>query len=52
MLIEFQIKNFGPIKGTQTLNMQATADTDLEDYYINEVPRAEIFKLIQDLLKI
>ena len=45
MLIEFQVKNFGPLKDTQTLTMLATADTDLADYYIHEVGNLKLLKL-------
>ena len=34
MIIELSVKNFGPIKDTQTLSMIAGKDDGLEDYYI------------------
>ena len=45
MLIEFQVKNFGPIKDTQTLSMLANSDTDLEDYYVHEIGNLRVLKL-------
>lgn len=45
MLIKFQVKNFGPIKDTQTLSMEASSDTDLEDYYVCKINKLRILKL-------
>ena len=45
MLIEFSVKNFGPIKNTQTLSMVASSDTDLEDYYVYEQGNVRLLKL-------
>lgn len=36
MIIEFSIKNFGPIKKEQTLSFEATKDDTLQDYYVYE----------------
>ena len=45
MLIEFHVKNFGPVKDTQTLSMLANSDTDLEDYYVHEIGNLRVLKL-------
>jgi AAA15 family ATPase/GTPase len=45
MLVEFSVKNFGPIKDTQTLSMLASSDTDLEDYYVHKVGNLRLLKL-------
>ena len=45
MLIEFSVKNFGPIKDTQTLSMIASSDTELEDYYVYEMGNLRLLKM-------
>jgi AAA15 family ATPase/GTPase len=45
MLIEFSVKNFGPIKDMQTLSMVASSDTELEDYYVYEVGNLRLLKM-------
>lgn len=45
MLIELSVRNFGPIKETQTLSMIARADDTLEDYYIVKVDGLRLLKL-------
>lgn len=47
MIIEFAIKNFGPIREEQKLSFEATSDDNLEDYYVIEpIPGLRLLKLL------
>ena len=45
MIINFSIKNFGPIKDRQTLSFEADSSTHLEDAYIVNVGNTRLLKL-------
>lgn len=47
MIIEFSVKNFGPIREEQVLSFEATNDASLSDYYIVEpIPGLKLLKLL------
>lgn len=47
MIIDFSVKNFGPIKDEQTLSFEATNDDTLNDYYVTEpVSGLRLLKLL------
>jgi AAA15 family ATPase/GTPase len=47
MIIEFSVKNFGPIREEQILSFEATPDDHLNDYYVAEpVPGLRLLKLL------
>ncbi len=47
MIIELSVKNFGPIRNTQTLSFEATKDTTLEEYYVVQaLPNLRLLKCI------
>jgi AAA15 family ATPase/GTPase len=47
MIIDFSVKNFGPIREEQILSFEATIDDTLKDYYIVEpIPGLRLLKLL------
>jgi len=45
MIINFSIKNFGPIKERQTLSFEADKSTHLEDAYVTKTGKKRLLKL-------
>src|SRR5690606_10588039 len=47
MIIEFSVSNFGPIREEQVLSFEATADNNLNDYYVAEpIPGLKLLKML------
>ena len=45
MIINFNIKNFGPIKEQQTLSFEAEQTNHLEDFYISKIGKYRLLKI-------
>ena len=45
MIINFSIKNFGSIKGRQTLSFEAEKTKHLEEFYVSKVGKHRLLKI-------
>ena len=45
MIINFNIKNLGPIKGMQTLSFEAEKTKHLEDFYVTKIKKFRLLKI-------
>ncbi len=45
MIINFDIKNFGSIKGKQTLSFEAEKTKHLEDFYVTKIKKIRLLKI-------
>ncbi len=45
MIISFDIKNFGSIRGKQTLSFEAEKTRHLEDFYVTKIKKLRLLKI-------